>query len=493
MSRALLLAVLAAAASTARALDPAAAVTAAPAPRAWSAGPPPALARVPARVAGPAAVEVRLANGLRVVVLERRRRPVVVARLLLPRGAVTDSERDLGATWLAVHLATDFRERGDQGEDLAGERSIRREVADLGGALAVAVEPDYVSLEVSGYALDLRKYLRVLAGIVTSPRHGEASFAARRDALLDAVEDVEASDPEALERVIAQAAFGAGHPYARSIIGTRASLGALGLEDVTAQQEKVLAPSGATLLVAGDVRAAEVLAEARAAFSRWAREAPPPVAVRPAAAPRGPFDVALLRRRPAATLVACATRPLGDVRASDGALDVLAAALGAGTRSRLAVALREEGGHTYAAQARIVRRRAARALVACAALDATRAEEGLAAFRGALEVFRDAGPTDGELARARATCLADVDGADEDLGQEAAAWTEAIALGRGAPAPPEARREIASATAAEVRRIAATALRPDGIRWILSGEPAAAERAVRATRLGRLGAPPVAR
>jgi zinc protease len=484
-----------AAAGVPAATDPAAAhsaAIAAPPPKAWTTAPPP-LARVPSRVATPAPVEVRLANGVRVVVLERHRRPLVQVRLLLPRGAVTDPPRDPGITWLAVHLASDFRERNDHGERLAGEKSLRREVGELGGAFGVAVEPDFSALAVSGYAKDAAKYVALLGDVVTDPRHGASSFEARRGALLDVIEDLESSDPEALERVIVQAAFGTGHPYARSIIGTRKSLEPLGLEDVVAHQEKILAPAGATLLVVGDVTASEVVAAARKAFAGWTREALPPVNVAPTPAPRGPFAVGFLRRSPASTLVACVTRPLADVRASDAALDVFAAAFGAGTRSRLALALREEGGHTYVAHAQVARRRAARALVACAPLDAARADEGLRVFRSALERFRAAGPSEAELTRARALRLAALDEDEEDTSREADAWTEAIAIGPGAPRPEAERRDVGAVTAAEVRRIAAVALRPDGLRWILSGDPAVAAEAVRASGLGRLVALPLDR
>jgi zinc protease len=462
------------------------------APAAWTAPPPP-LARVPARLAAATPVEARLANGVRVVVVERHARPLVEVRLVVPRGGVGDPRNAAGATWLAVHLASDFRERGERGERLVEEKSLRHQVADLGGALGVAVEPDFSAVAVTGYAKDVARYVGLLGDMVTHPRHGASSFEARRDALLDVLEDLESSDPEALERVVAQAAFGTGHPYARSLIGTRQSLVPLGLEDVVAQQEKVLAPAGATLLVVGDVQAGAVIAAARKAFARWDREALAPVAIPAAAAQRGRAEAGFLRRSPASTLVACVTRPLGDVRAADAALDVFAAALGGGGRSRLAVALREDGGHTYVAHARVERRRSARALVACAPLDAARAEEGLRAFRDALAAFR-AGPTGAaELARARAFRLAALDDEEEDVAREAAAWVEAIALGPGAPRPEQERADVAAVTAEEVQRIAAAALRPDGLRWILSGDPAVAARAARASGLGRVVALPLDR
>jgi predicted Zn-dependent peptidase len=209
--------------------------------------------------------------------------------------------------------------------------------------------------------------------------------------------------------------------------------------------------------------------------------------------PRGPFDAGLLRRQPAATLLACATRPLGDLRATDGALEVFTALLGEGTRSRLAQALREEGGYTYTAYAGVVRRRAARAFVACAPLAAARADEGLEAFRVTLDGLRRRIPGDAELRRVKALRLARLDDAQEGVANETEAWTEALVLGQQEPRRAREEAEIAAVTAEELGRIARIALRPEGLRWILSGDPAIAAKAVRKNRLGRLLGLPLGR
>jgi zinc protease len=348
------------------------------------------------------------------------------------------------------------------------------------------VQPDYAALGISGYAQDLRKYLGLLGDAVVEPRHGTESFSSRRDVLLDWIDDLETSDPAALARVVDEAAFGADHPYARSVIGTRESLGPLGLEDVVGHQEGVLAPAGATLLVVGDVSAERVIGETKWAFARWRRDPLPRVDVPPPAVPRAVQEVAFLRRVPAATLVACVTRPLPDVAGSEAAAEVLAAALGEGMGSRLFVALREVPGLTYTVGATIVRHRAASALVACAPIAADRAEEGLRIFRATLDGLRAAPLSDGELRRAKALRQAWREEAYDDVDRAAEAWIEAIALRGGAPRLDQERAELERVTAEQVRRVAATVLRPDGLRWVLSGEPAAAARAVQANRLGKL-------
>jgi zinc protease len=428
-----------------------------------------------------------LPNGLRVVAVEHHRRPVVVIRLVLPRGALSDPPGNAGATHLAVSLASDLHETTPWGEKIVGEKPFRWQVLEAGGVASFEVGQDFSAIGISGWAGDARTYLDLIADAVTRPRHGSESFRGRRDALLDDLEDLESSDPEALERVLAEAAFGTGHPYARSVVGTAGSLGALGLEDVVAQQERVLVPRGATLLVVGDVRPEQVLTAARAAFARWTAETLAPVpSAPPGVLAAGREGVGFLRRLPASTLVVCASRPLAGVRESQAVHDVLAALLGEGSGSRLAEALRERNGLTYGASAAIVRRRHARAFLACSPVAADRGELGVRIFRETLEAARRAPPIVEELERAKAVLIAELESAHDDAFGSAHLWLEATTTGAGRPRLEEERAEIERVSAEAVQRLARDVLRPEALRWIVSGDPRAAGRAVEANHLGRL-------
>jgi zinc protease len=452
---------------------------------AWTRTPPPPALEA-RRWDPPAAKEAVLPTGLRVVVVEHHRRPIVVARLILARGALTDPPGFEGVSWLALQLASDFHEVTQTGEELVDERSFRRQIIELGGSARFDVTADASLVEVSGYAGDAGRYLRMMGEAIVNPRRGHDAFRARRNALLDEVEDLETSDPEALGRALAEAAFGAKHPYARSVIGTATSLAPMGLEDVVSQQDRILSPEGATLLVVGDVSAAAILDAARAAFGRWRR----PTSGLPRVAPPGPppaqRQVDFLRRQPASTLVVCASRPLGDARAGDEPLRVLATVLGGGVGSRLYVALRERMGLTYGAWAQILERRWARAFLACSALAADRAEEGVRTFRETLQRAATEPIGDEEVARARAILLGQLESTWDDAEGIATAWVRAIALGRQRPRPQEDRAAIARVTGDEVRALSRSLLEGGTLRWIVSGEARAASRAVVGNRLGTL-------
>ncbi|MCA1828809.1 MAG: insulinase family protein [Myxococcales bacterium] len=490
MRRLAIIAALAAACASAPAPTPpapVAAAAAAPAPAPWTrTRPPPPLSRV--AIAAPSVTRVTLDTGLHVVVVEHHRRPVVTVNLVLAHGALADPPESLGMTFMAVHLASDFYETMGVNDMPGDERSFRRRVAELGGTATFDVESDYSSIQIAGYSADTAKYLRMIVDAVRHPRHGARSFDARRDMVLDLLDSIEAEDPEALRLLIAQSAFGEDHPYARLPIGTTETLNALELQEVMEQQQVVFVPTGSTLLIVGDVKASEVIAAVKSAFGNWQgyKDLTPMPRVQQPALPRNTSEIGFVERKSASTLLTCALRPLPEVSGDDPALEVLTAILGEGFGSRLGMALREENGLTYGANAEIVRRRQASALIACSALHGDKGREGLQLFRAAFERLRENPPADDEVRRAKALRLAEIESSYDDVLTSTRTWLKALTLGYGAPRLEQERAGIEKVTPKDVLRVAHAIFKPKTIRWVVSGDHKIAAQAVESSGAGKL-------
>lgn len=433
----------------------------------------------------PKVASLTLPNRLRVVVQEEHRRPILSASVVFPRGALLDPPEDAGLTHLAVTLATTLGEPEELPVGQLAEKSVIRQAVELGGSLRAVVDADSARLQISGYSSELTGVLRLLASAVREPRRGPNTFIAVRQALRDEADQEDSSDPEVLDRALSEASFGVGHTYSRSVVGTSTTLRGFGLEDVHGLQESLFVPDGATLLVVGDVQPAAVFDLARSAFGRWQGTATPLPAALPSGRAQEPSAVLFLERARASVLVTCASRPLQDFRGSDAALDLFAGVLGGGTAGRLAQALREEAGLTYATQAGIVRMRQGRAFLACAMLHATEATAGIGLLRRVLEEMVSRPPSPAELARARAQALARLEDGG-GVAQAAAAWHDALRLGQQAPPGRDRRAELERVTPEEVRRVAQALLKKGTLRWVLSGDRVAAAKAVRESGLGRL-------
>ncbi|MFO0728270.1 MAG: pitrilysin family protein [Myxococcota bacterium] len=424
-----------------------------------------------------------LGNGLRLVVIEHKKRPVISVRLFLPSGSAMEPENAAGAAYLAIALLGDGYEVNDLGKPLVDEKSFRTQVAKLGGRYSFTVSHDAATLGIDGYSADAKRYLDMLASALIRPRLGEETFAARRENILDILEDAELSDDSTFFEFLGTASFGAGHVYARPIYGTLANIPSLALEEVRHEQHRLVTPKGATLVVVGDVSAASVVAMVESAFGPWKgpppeREAvirPPPVTKRSA--------VGFIQRLPSTTLLVCATRPLSDVKGQDEALDVLAEVLGHGAESRLGTVLREENGLTYGAYAEIVRRRFARTIVLCSRLKGTESETGVRLFLSTLEALRQAPPSDEEVLRARAVLIGEAEGSRDEVGGLMSTTLNALLTGVS-----EEQRIAALKTVAPeaVQALARKVLEPSELQILMAGEPSHARVAIKGNKLGNM-------
>jgi predicted Zn-dependent peptidase len=428
----------------------------------------------------PAAQTRTLASGLKVVVIEHRAHPLVSVRLVLRSGAAAESPDRSGVTWLALAALEDrFERRNAEGELLVSdEKSVRREVAEQGNAVSFGVIPEASWLSFDGYAADTRRGLQTLRDLIKGRRHGSDGFVGRRDGQLDAIDEQQLTDDSTLYQQVAQLAFGAGHPYAQRVGGTPSSLNLLGEEDVLTRQNELLQPRGATLLIVGDVDAKATLDQASSVFAAWANTQSAPHPAVSAVVPTLRTFVRVIPRTPARTTQVCATRALGDLTASDAAVEVFAEVLG----MQLNATLREDKGFTYGVESVVVKHERARALLVCARLAATDTTEAVKVLFATLEQAKTV--EQASVDRARASLQTRQALQRRDARGLVGSWVEAVVLGRPA-ALADQQQALARVTRDEVAAVAKKALVSAQLQLLFSGDPAVIEAAVKANNLGK--------
>ena len=454
-----------------------------PAPRGWQRTPPPTVPSERVTVRRPRIFETKLANGLRVVVVEQHRRPIVSVRMVFGQGSAQDAPTGIGATFFAVSLLGGFYEIDKEDKPVIEADSFARKVFYTGGELKLAVGADHAFFGIDGYAKDSTMYIDLLSRAIRRPRCGPRSFDVRRNAMINSLEEVELSNPAVFQMFVERAAFGAGHPYSRPFFGTIDSLKLLGLNEIQERQAQLLSPSGSTLLIVGDVFPGRVVADVRRAFERWF-EAKRPVRrrIRPPVV-RKNQRVQLIPRTPAASMVVCAARPLSDVRGSRDALRVLAYILGGSFDSRMGAGLRMRDGVSYGYSASIVERRHGRALVACTVVRSQDTGRALTTFKEALESLKTRPPSPEELARAKTQLLAKESAKYATTQTTVATWMEALARGKRAPM---VNAGIENVTVEQISALANRILDTTSVRFLLGGSPSKAKEAVKMAGLGRV-------
>lgn len=287
----------------------------------------------------PTPVEWRLRNGLRVVLVEKHGPPLLTLAMVTPDGSASDPPGRAGLAELGTALMIQGRAAGSA-EAIAGR------VEALGGSLGSGAGLDAASVSLSVGAASRSAAFAILADIVRRPAFAADDIERARSQALDAL-DGYSEDPMRLARRIASRAVFGDAPYGRPSSGTAASLKAIDRDDIAAAHARAWQPARATLVMVGDLSAAQARALAEAAFGDWrvdaVSEASPPRAI---ATPKPRVIVVDLPDATQAAIVVA--RPALARNDPDWYAALVAnAALGGGSASRLNAELRYKRALTY--------------------------------------------------------------------------------------------------------------------------------------------------
>jgi zinc protease len=297
----------------------------------------------------PKPVETRLANGLRVVTVQRSGVPIVTAALVAGGGAATDPADRAGASSLTAELLT-------KGTTSRSATRIAEEVEALGGSIAAGAERDGGTISLTVKSDQLAAGMAVLADVAQRPAFAAEEIGRARAQAIDGV-TVQLADPAQLASLVATRAVWGAHPYGAPLSGTPQSLAAIGAADLRRAYAGTFRPDRATLLMVGDVTPAQAAALAERLFGGWRGGAAVPETVinMPGVRPRV-IAIDLPGAGQAGVVVA---RP-GIARASSSyyPLVVANAVLGGGYSARLNQEIRIKRGLAYGAGSSIAARRA---------------------------------------------------------------------------------------------------------------------------------------
>jgi zinc protease len=296
----------------------------------------------------PAPTETMLENGLRVVVVEQERLPLVSFRLAFRTGDAFDPPELPGLADLLSDMLA-------EGTETRTSRQIAEEVARYGATLSAGASSDYTTVAASSLAAYAEEVLELLADVALRPSFPEDELnLVKANAQQNLI--AQRAQPSFLaSEAVARVLFGE-HPY--SVVSpTPESLEALTRERLLSQHRAKFVPNNAVLLIAGDVRRDSLLARVEELFGGWS-----PGEVED---PRFPSPPTLEGRavyvvnRPgsAQTNIVVANRGIRRTDPDYFAVLVMHTILGGTASARLFMNLREEKGYTYGAYSQLDARR----------------------------------------------------------------------------------------------------------------------------------------
>ena len=200
--------------------------------------------------------EKTLSNGLKVIVKEDHRAPVLVQQIWYHVGSMDESTGTTGIAHVLEHMMFKGTKNVPKGE-------FSKRIAAAGGR-----ENAFTSYDYTAYFQQLHKDKLELAMKLESDRMhnlllSEAEFAKEIKVVMEERRMRTDDEPHALlfEKLMAMAFQE--HPYQHPVIGWMNDLKTLTAADARTWYQRWYVPNNATLVVAGDVKASEVFAMAQ--------------------------------------------------------------------------------------------------------------------------------------------------------------------------------------------------------------------------------------
>ena len=296
----------------------------------------------------PSAEEKTLANGLRVVMVEDRRFPLVTVRLGFQAGAKFDPPETPGVSEAVAALLT-------EGTKSRTARRIAEQSAEIGGALKAGSSADSLIVQGSSLAEHTAALLDLAADIALNasfPDEEVAIFRNRRkqELLAERSEAAFWADDK-----LASVIFGS-HPYSR-VNPTPQSIDKLDRAVLAAFRDRLLAPNNGVLILLGALPARDaawkLIGEK---FGGWQRRE---LSASPAVRFPEPRRSILLVDRPGSVQADIRVGRLAVSRTDPDYFPLLVAntILGGGASSRMFMNIREKQGFAYDAHSSLQPRR----------------------------------------------------------------------------------------------------------------------------------------
>jgi zinc protease len=207
-----------------------------------------------------------LPNGLKVVVLESRRVPLVTMRLLTKGGAVMDPADSPG-------LASAVASQLTGGTSRYSSRQLAERAESLGGSVGASASEDFATVSASGLAQNANALIELLAHVVREPAFPAEELDLYRNQTLQGLV-LQRQNPDFLAQEQFNKALYGTHPYG-IMSTTPEAVRALSRDRLRAFHAAHYVPDQSVLIVVGDVKASAIFDAARRQFAEWKGPAAP--------------------------------------------------------------------------------------------------------------------------------------------------------------------------------------------------------------------------
>lgn len=292
----------------------------------------------------PGVFETALDNGLRIVVLQDERLPLVSYRLAFNWGDINDPAESIGVTSAMASML-------NEGTANYSSRQLADEIERLGANISVHASDDFTIMSASTLSLYSTEILRLVAEMTLRPSFPEDELDLYRRNAIEHLK-FQRSQPGFLANEQAARLIFGSHPYSR-VSPSPQDIEKLTREDLSTAHDLAFIPNNAVFIIVGDVDTQDIVRQIDDLFGTWPKSQLHEMT----------FPEFAIRENRSLTIVDRAGSAQSNIVLANSAIDrkspdyfpmlVMNQVLGAGASSRVFMNLREEKGYTYGAYTRL--------------------------------------------------------------------------------------------------------------------------------------------
>ncbi|HXG27971.1 MAG TPA: pitrilysin family protein [Nevskiales bacterium] len=428
-----------------------------------------------------------LDNGLKVLLAERRGTPMASFNLILDAGFATDAARgsDPARPGLAS-LALDMLDEGTQTRDAL---TISAELERLGAILSTGSSLDSSSIALSAVRPLYEPALAIFADVIQQPAFPAHELDRLKKQRLAAIQQEKAQPVSLAQRVLPPLLYGPQHPYGLPLTGsgTEESVSAIDVGQLRRFHRDWIRPDNATLVVVGDIGLGELRPLLEKHLGDWRRPAAPLPRKSLGTVPLPQQPRVFLMDRPGAEQSVVIAGHVADP--FDGerkfALDTLNAILGGQFTSRLNMNLREDKHWSYGARSLLRETKGQQPFMAYAAVQTDRTADAMREILREIEDLRGRRPpTPAELAAAQDSLVLSLPGDHETNAAIGGTLGQAVVFGLPDDYYNRYVSRVRALSTSDLKTAAQALLHPGALTWVVVGDLAKIETAVRELEFG---------
>ncbi len=340
----------------------------------------------------PQPFETTLANGLKLVIFEDKKLPLVSFRLIFRAGDIHEGADAVGLNSAVASLLS-------EGTESYSSKQLAEEIERLGASLSASSGSDNTSLSASSLTLYASDILRLMAEMILKPTFPEEELDLYRRNTIEHLKMQRSEAGFLADEQVSRIIFGK-HPYSK-VSPTAEDVEKISREKLIEHQARTFIPNNAVFIIVGDVDKDELIAEIEDKLGEWESGEVSGFA----------FDSMPRRAEKTLTIVDRKGSAQSNIVLANPAIErnhedyfralLMNQILGAGASSRIFMNLREEKGYTYGAYSKFDLRRLAGAFEATAEVRTSVTGDSLKEFFYELNRIRDEKVSEEELQDAK--------------------------------------------------------------------------------------------